>query len=254
MSKGRMLCWPTETEKNISLHSIFYNDVALCCVNIATMLLSLFASGLVVYKYHQTRARQPVSNTLLFLLASFNLLQSAVAHPLFISMFILEFFGIVNCTLQNVTEAIVCVLLGFSFIMATIVLTSERFFAILYPIYHRVYMRKKVLVYVSLSLFATCAILLTTCHLIISRSQMLYVYLFILSFGLVYTVAVYVKIFSISRKSITFHGEKAQPRSSQLQNGSLAEEDINRIHGLSAVVEKKGETCKKNSGLNTGNF
>jgi hypothetical protein len=67
-------------------------------------------------------------------------------------------------------------------------------------------------------------------------------------------VAVYVKIFSVSRKSTIFHGEKAQPRSSQLQNGGLAEEDINRIHGLSAVVEKKGETCKKNSGLNTGNF
>ncbi|CAB3989494.1 Hypothetical predicted protein [Paramuricea clavata] len=139
--------------------------------------------------------------------------------------------------------------------MATIVLTSERFFAILYPIYHRVYMRKKVLVYVSLLLFAACAILLTTCHLIMPRmSQMLYVYLFILSFGLVYTVAVYVKIFSVSRKSTIFHGEKAQPRSSQLQNGGLAEEDINRIHRLSAVVEKKGETCKKNSGLNTGNF
>ena len=242
MSEG-MLCWSTETEKNISLHSIFYNDIALCCVNSATMLLSLFANGLVVYKYHQTRARQPVSNTLLFLLASLNLPQSAVAQPLFISMFILEFFGIFNCTLQNVTEIILSILLGFSFLLVTYVLTSERFFAVLYPIYHRVYMRKKVLVYVSLSLFAAWAILVTTFHLIFPRrlSELFYFYLFVLSSGLVYNVAVYVKIFSVSRKATAFHGEKAQSRNSQLQNGL-------------SVVEKKGETGKKNSGLNPGNF
>jgi hypothetical protein len=106
-------------------------------------------------------------------------------------------------------------------------------------------MRKKVLVYVSLSLFAAWAILdlVTTFHLIFPRrlSELFYFYLFVLSFGLVYNMAVYVKNFSVSRKATAFRGEKAQSRNSQLLNGL-------------SVVEKKGETGKKNSGLNPGNF
>ncbi len=93
MSEG-MLCWFAENAENISLHSIYYNDVALCCVNSVNILLSVFANGLVVYKYCQTRARQPVSNTLLFLLASLDLVKSCVGQSLFTSMYILEFVGV----------------------------------------------------------------------------------------------------------------------------------------------------------------
>ncbi|CAB3996905.1 Hypothetical predicted protein [Paramuricea clavata] len=101
-------------------------------------------------------------------------------------------------------------------------------------------MRKKVLVYVSLSLFAAWAILVTTFHLIFPRRlpELFYLYLFVISFGLVYNVAVYVKIFSVSRKATTFHGENAQSRNSQLQNGL-------------SVVEKKGETAGTSMDLNT---
>ncbi len=124
-------------------------------------------------------------------------------------MHILEFFGIFHCTLKNVTHRIIYILSGFSLIMVTIVLTSERFFAIVFPIYHRVYMRKKVLIYLTLSLFVVWAILSMTFYLILPRlTQLSIVNISILSFGLVYTVAVYVKIFSVSRKSATWRGEK----------------------------------------------
>ncbi len=203
----------------MSLHSVYYNDIALCCFNSVTILLNVFASGLVVYKYYQTRARQPVSNTLLFLLASLDFVKSAVCQPLYTSMFILEFVGFFHCTLQNVTETMICIFVGFSFIMETIVLNSERFFAIVYPIYHRVYMRKKVLIYLSLALFLAWAMLLITFHLIVPRLTPLFrVYLFVVSFGLVYTLAVYVKIFSVSRKSRSSCCEKVQSRNSSLQN------------------------------------
>ena len=218
MSEG-MLCWFAENAENISLHSIYYNDVALCCVNSVNILLTVFANGLVVYKYYQTRARQPVSNTLLLLLASLDLVKSIVAQPLFTSMFILEFVGVFYCTLQNITETVLCVFSGFSFIMVTIVLTSERFFAIVFPIYHRVYMRKKVLIYLTLSLFVVWAILSMTFYLILRQiTQLCSVYLFILLFGLIYTLAVYVKIFSVSRRSTTWRGEEVQSRNSSLQN------------------------------------
>ena len=203
----------------MSLHSVYYNDIALCCFNSVTILLNVFASGLVVYKYYQTRARQPVSNTLLFLLASLDFVKSAVCQPLYTSMFILEFVGFFHCTLQNVTETMICIFVGFSFIMETIVLTSERFFAIVYPIYHRVYMRKKVLIYLSLALFVAWAMLLITFHLIIPQlTQLFRFYLFVISFGLVYTLTVYVKIFSVSRKSRSSCCEKVQSRNSSLQN------------------------------------
>ena len=223
MSEG-MLCWFAENEKNISLHSNYYNDVALCCVNSVTILLNVFASGLVVYKYYQTRARQPVSNTLLFLLASLDLVKSIVAQPLFTSVYILKLFDIFHCTLENVMGTVLTILLGFTFIMATIVLTSERFFAIIFPIYHRVYMRKKVLIYLSLALFVVWAILSMTFHLILPRrTQLSSVHISILSFGLVYTVAVYVKIFSVSRKSRSWRGEEVQSRNSSLQNNGNSE-------------------------------
>ena len=223
MSEG-MFCWFVENAQNISLHSIYYNDIALCCVNSVTILLNVFASGLVVYKYYQTRARQPVSNTLLFLLASLDLAKSCVGQSLFISMFILEFVGIFYCTLQNINETVLCVFSGFSFIMVTIVLTSERFFAIVFPIYHRVYMRKKVLIYLTLSLFVVWAILSMTFYLILRQiTQLCSVFLFNISFGLVYTLAVYVKIFSVSRKSTTWRDEEVKSRNSSLHNNGNRE-------------------------------
>ena len=223
MSEG-MFCWFTENAQNISLHSVYYNDLALCCVNSLTVLLTVFANGLVVYKYYQTRARQPVSNTLLLLLASLDLVKSIVGQSTFTLMHILEFFGIFQCTLKNVTHRIIYILSGFSLIMVGIVLTSERFFAIVFPIYHRVYMRKKVLIYLTLSLFVVWAILSMTFYLILPRlTQLSIVNISILSFGLVYTVAVYVKIFSVSRKSTTWRGEEVQSRNSSLQNNGNSE-------------------------------
>ena len=223
MSEG-MLCWFTESAQNISLHSIYYNDIAICCINSVNIPLTVFANGLVVYKYYQTRARQPVSNTLLFLLASLDLVKSIVGQSLFTPMYILKLFGIFHCTLETVTNRTIYILSVFSFIMVTIVLTSERFFAIVFPIYHRVYMRKKVLIYLTLSLFVVWAILSTTFYLILpGLTQLCSVNISIVSFGLVYTLAVYVKIFSVSRKSTTWRGEDIQSRNSSLQNNGNRE-------------------------------
>ena len=225
MSEGMLCNWFTENASNISLHSNYYNDVALCCVNSVNILLSVFANGLVVYKYCQTRARQPVSNTLLFLAASLDLVKSIVGQSLFTSMYILKLFGIFHCTLENVIDRVLNILSGFSFIMVTIVLTSERFFAIVFPIYHRVYMRKKVLIYLTLALFVVWAIWSMTFCLILPRriTQLYSLRISILSFGLVYTVAVYVKIFSVIRKSTTWRGEEVKSRNSSLQNNDNRE-------------------------------
>ena len=204
-------CLLLESGKNSSIN---YNDVALCCVNITTNVLNMIASGAVVYRYYQTRARQPVSNTLLVFLASLDLFKSTLTQPLYISIFILKFFGIFSCTYQRVTEAVMCISLGFGFVMATYVLTSERFFAIVYPIRHRVYMRKKVLLYACLTLFGVWVIFFTTFHIIYTTMIQLYrIYLVVLSLGLAYTLAVYLKIFFVTRESRSWLDEKARDNS-----------------------------------------
>ncbi len=176
MSEG-MLCWFAENAQNISLHSVYYNDIALMLRQQRDHFTNVFANGLVVYKYYQTRARQPVSNTLLFLLASLDLVKASwvnrFSHRCIFWSLLVSF----HCTLENVTKNNIC-LSGFSFIMVTIVLTSERFFAIVFPIYHRVYMRKKVLIYLTLSLFVVWAILSMTFYLILPRlTQLCSVYI-----------------------------------------------------------------------------
>ena len=214
----KMPCWFHESEEN---RSHLTNDVALCFVNSITLFLNVIASGTVVYRYYQTRTRQPVSNTLLVLLAALDLLKSSVGQTLHISIYILKFFGIFHCTQQGVTETILCITLGFSFAMATIILTSERFFAVVFPIYHRIYMRKKVLVYVCLTLFAIWVVLLTIFHVILAMAQLYLIYVVILSFGLVYTLAVYIKIFRVIRKSThSLRDKKAHSRNPSLQNNA----------------------------------
>ena len=238
MLKG-VICRYPESGQNISLqYPVYYNNIALPCVNSIVMLLNLLANGFVVFRYYQTRARQPVSNTLIFLLASFDFLQGAVAQPLFILSYILEFFGILNCSLHETANMVECILLGFSFLMVAVVLTTERLVAVVYPIYHRVYMRRKVLIFFSITLFGVWTAIMIILHVVLLPDEIFYINVFVLSSGLVYTVAVYIKIFRVSRASARIQS-----------SGSYSMENF----GLS-TNENKRETIEKNSGLNSGNF
>ena len=238
--------------KTLYFTSVFYSDITLCCINILTILANCFASGFVIYRYYQTRYRQPVSNALLFILASSNFLKGILVHPLFISEFILRFLGTYNCVLRSITETILCIFLGFSFLMATFVLTSERLFAVVCPIRHRVYIQKTMLYYLSLSLFIPWAILLIFLHLIVPRiTELYYMYAFLISIGLLYTFMVYLKIFFVSRRKVTSRVlDKSLSMDSSSQNVSA--ENGTNISGLSHANpnEKKGG---KVSGRNSGN-
>lgn len=255
MSEALPGCWYTElTKKNISLNSnaTFYSNIAICCINGLSMVLNLLANGFVVYRYYETRTRQPVSNTLLLILALLHILQGIIAQPLFISTYILEVYGFFNCTLQSVAEAILSALLGYGFITATIILTSERNFAILYPFRHRVYMTKKVLSYLSLTVFAVWTLFVTICHITFPRlTELYYIYLFIMSFGLIYTVAVYVNIFRESRKLTARHNEMVKSTRCQSQN-DLA--DKSRDESRLSVHGQNGEASATNSVQKSGNY
>ena len=252
-------CWFSKfEEKNVSLSRTVGNVSALCCVNVITFLLNLFANTFVVYKFYQTRVSQPVSNTLLFLLASLDLFKGIVAQPLLIFVILFELYGSFDCALRNITEAIHFLFLGYTFLLSTVVITSERFFAILYPLYHRVYMRKKLLVYSSLMLFVAWAILVMTFHMVWYFSNLYLVYLSVLSFGLVYTLYVYVKIFRVSRnsqKSLTQSRDTTGLRNcGPLSNESLAKGEIKEIKEGYRLPddENRSESIKIDSGVNIG--
>ena len=242
---------PIVKNKTLYSTSIFYSDITLCCINILTILANCFASGFVIYRYYHTRYRQPVSNALLFIMASSNFLKGILVHPLFISAFILRFFGIFNCALHSITETILCIFLGFSFNMATFVLTSERLFAVVYPFRHRVYIRKTMVYYLSLFLFIPWVILSISLHLIVPRiTELYYTYAFIISIGLIYTFMLYMKIFFVSRRKVTSRVlDKSHSMDSSSQNVSVENNtNISELSHTNAKEEKGGRDSGRNSG------
>ena len=239
MLKGGFSRFP-EHGKNISLqYSVYYSHIALSCVNSLMILLNLLANGFVVFRYYQTRARQPASNTSILLLSSFDFLQGAVAQPLFTSSYILELSGILDLSLEEAADITTCVLLGFSFMMVAIVLSTERLVAIVYPIHHRIYMRRKVLIYLSLTLFGVWTMINVILHVALPPLELFnlfYISVFILlPAGLIYTLTIYVKIFRVIRESAKIQSSSGLSMSSlKLPTTRNKEDTIDRDYGLNS--------------------
>ena len=194
-------CWYTHEIRNSFSEVMFANDIALCSLNALAVLLNVSGNGFVVYVYLRSRSRQPISNTLLFLLAIFDLLQGVVSHPLFIATKILKIRKSFVCGLHVVGKNTSSVFAGFSFILTSFVLTSERLFAVVCPIRHRLFIRKYRMVTISLVVFVLWTTLFTSLLLVL-RNEFA-VQLTVLCFttvGLTYSVVVHVKIYSIIRR------------------------------------------------------
>ena len=136
-------CWYTnEVQNGNSMQSSFTSNVAVCCVNILLVILSLIFNGFVVYRYLKTKSRQPISNTLLFVLALVDLLQNLISQPVFITSVVLKLQNIFVCQLHDASKTLFAVFSGFGFFMVAVVLTSERMIAVIFPIWRRVHLRK----------------------------------------------------------------------------------------------------------------
>ena len=197
-------CWYTAEIRNSSSGTAtLANDIALCVVNTLAVLLNVLANGAVVHVYlTSSRARQPVSNILLFVLSVFQLLQGTLSHPLFIAMKILESCKNSPCKLNAASKVMNGTFAGFSFFIVSYLLTSERLFAIVFPIRHRIFARKRCILGTSVIMFLVWAVLVVFLQLLWKKSLLFQaVTLTFIAGGLAYSVAVYIKIYCIVRKS-----------------------------------------------------
>ena len=231
-SKG---CWYTSEVRNANSTSLFASDVAVCCVNILIVILSLLSNGFVVYRYLKTKSRQPVSNTLLFLLASFDLFQSIISQPVFITSVVLKLQKIFVCQLHNASKTIFAVFAGFGFFMAAVVLTSERLLAVVFPIWHRVHLRKAHVVGISLSVFVFWgSFVVVMLHVVNNRTFFRTITASTIGVSLVYALAVYVKIYFVCRRC------KKRQQTTKKQKTSLSVVCARSMenHGIECELEK----------------
>jgi hypothetical protein len=211
-------CWYTSEVRNDKSASVFVSDVAVCCVNILIVILSILSNGFVVYRYWKTKSRQPVSNTLLFVLASFDLLQSIISQPVFITSLILKLQKIFVCQLHDASKTIFAVFSGFGFFMVAVVLTTERLLAVIFPIWRRMHLRKAHVVAISLGVFAFWgSFVVVTLHIVNNNTLFRPITACAIGISLVYTLVVYAKIYCVCRRC-----KKRQQASRRKQKASLS--------------------------------
>ena len=170
----------------------------VCCLNIVILMVSIPSNGYVVYRYLKMKPRQPVSNTLLYVLASFDLLQSIISQPIFIINEVLELRKIIVCPLDDASKTIFVIFSGFALFMAAVVLTSERLLAVVFPLWHRVHLRKSHVLTISLTYFVFWG-----CYVVVMLHVLHNTVLFrpitacLIGINLVYAVAGYMKIYFV---------------------------------------------------------
>ena len=159
---GELDCWfyMDEIADNVDSTEILANDVTVCILNGVTSILIVLSNGFVIVRYLRTRSRQPVCNSLFFLIAAFDFLQGIIPLPLFMIVMMLKLHRNFQCTLHVATRSITLTFSGFCFIMATIVLTTDRLLAIVYPIWHRFVMKEKYIISITFLLFASWAFII----------------------------------------------------------------------------------------------
>ena len=181
--------------------SSFASNVAVCCVNILLVILSLIFNGFVVYRYLKTKSRQPISNTFLFVLALVDLLQNFISQPVFITSVVLKLQKIFVCQLNDASKTLFALFSGFGFFMVAVVLTSERMIAVIFPIWRRVHLRKLHVVSISLGVFVFWSgFVVVMLHVVNNITLFRPITACFIGISLVYALAGYTKIYSVCRK------------------------------------------------------
>ena len=194
-------CWYSSKVQIGNSTYLFASNVTICIVNIFFMILSLILNGFVVHRYLKTHSRQPVSNTLLFILASCDLLQNIISQPVLITNVVLRLQRIHVCRLGDASRVLFAVFAGFGFFMVAVVLTTERMLALIFPIWRRTHLRKLHVVCISSGVFVLwSAYVVGMLYGVNDKTFFRPITASFIGISLVYALVGYTKIYFVCRK------------------------------------------------------
>ena len=170
--------------------------VAMCVLTIPV----IFLNGITMFtilKSHQLKAK--VCHFLVFIQSMADLFVGLFTLPLFSYLFLSEVYGSLNCTISFVFSTIAFVPWGLS-LASLCALTLERYMSVMYPIRHRNYVTKKmVLIYIS------CVVLVTLVIVPLAVVSAFFYYIFCAVYAIVPMLLhtfCYIRIFCSMRKRI----------------------------------------------------
>lgn len=145
------------------------SDISACIVNAVLTILTIIGNSCIILAYHENRTLQTKSNLLIVALAFTDLLVGIFVQPLFIWVKIKQMMGTIDCLLEIISDLSTKFSFSISLLTLGLIVTTERFFAVFYPLKHHAWLTKKKLFYSIIVVWVTTAIVVLSIPLGIPR-------------------------------------------------------------------------------------
>ncbi|XP_028407936.1 histamine H2 receptor-like [Dendronephthya gigantea] len=134
------------------------SDIITCIVNAVLAILTTIGNSCIIFAYHDNRTLQTKSNLLIVALAFTDLLVGILVQPLFVWVKIKQMMGNIDCLLEIISDLSTKFSFGISLLTLGLIVSTERYFAVFYPLKHHTWLTKKKLFYSILVVWVTAAI------------------------------------------------------------------------------------------------
>lgn len=134
------------------------SDVSTCVVNALLAILTCIGNTCIILAYHRNQALQTKSNLLIVALALTDLLVGALVQPLFVWVKIKQMMGTIDCFLEIVSDLSTKFSFGVSLLTLGLIVTTERYIAVFYPLKHHAWLTKKKLLYSIILIWVATAV------------------------------------------------------------------------------------------------
>ena len=147
--------------------------IPVCVINIILMVFIIFGNVAVILAYCRNRSPQNIPNMLLITLAISDTVVGVLAQPLFIIKLIRAIFDLRPlCALETLSSIANMYCAGVSMLTLSLVISSERYLAIVHPFKHRRLVTKNKIKLVIVFLWST--LFLLNCVLFLGISYKVY--------------------------------------------------------------------------------
>lgn len=136
------------------------SDISACLVNAILAILTSIGNTCVILAYHRHQALQNKSNLLIVALAFTDLLVGVFVQPLFIWVKIKELMGTIDCLLEIVSDLSTKFSFSISLLTLGLVVATERYIAVFYPLKHHSWLTKRKLFYSIVFIWVATAVVI----------------------------------------------------------------------------------------------